>query len=354
MSKELKITIDGREMTATEGRYILEVARENGIHIPSLCHHPRLRSTGACRVCVVEVQGGRALMPSCATPVDRDGMVVHTRNERVLAARRLSVELLLASGNHDCPNCASNGRCELQDLAFELEIEHPRFPIQPPGLPFDNSNPMIVRDLNKCVLCGRCVRGCQEVQVNQVIQFGFRGPHTKIVTGGDNDYADSTCVFCGECVQLCPVGAIAEKQRMPFGKAFEEKIVRSVCTYCGTGCVLDLHTINGRIVRVTGDEEAESNRGSLCVKGRFGYDFVHHPDRLTMPLIREGESFREASWDEALNRVAEKLGEIKEEGGSEALAGFSSARCTNEENYLFMKFMRGVLGTQNVDHCARL
>ena len=289
MRKELKITIDGRELTATEGQSILEVAREGGIHIPSLCYYPRLRSTGACRVCVVEVEGGRALMPACATPVERDGTVVHTGNERVLVARRLSVELLLASGNHDCPNCASNGQCELQDLAYELEIEHPRFPIQPPDLPFDHSNPMIVRDLNKCVLCGRCVRGCQEVQVNQVIQFGFRGPDTKIVTGGDTDYADSTCVFCGECVQLCPVGAISEKQRMPFGKAFEEEVVRSVCTYCGTGCVVNLHTINGRIVRVTGDEDAEANRGSLCVKGRFGYDFIHHPDRLTIaPRPRGG------------------------------------------------------------------
>jgi len=235
MSKELKITIDGHELTATEGQYIIEVASENGIHIPSLCYHPRLRSTGACRVCVVEVEGGRALMPACATPVERDGTVVHTRNERVLAARKLSVELLLASGNHDCPNCSSNGQCELQDLAYELEIEHPRFPIQSPEYPFDHSNPMIVRDLNKCVLCGRCVRGCQEVQVNQVIQFGFRGPDTKIVTGGDTDYTDSTCVFCGECIQLCPVGAISEKQRMPYGKAFEEETVRSVCTYCGTG-----------------------------------------------------------------------------------------------------------------------
>ncbi len=354
MSKELKITIDGHELTATEGQYILEVAAENGIHIPYLCYHPRLRSTGACRVCVVEVEGGRALMPACATPVERDGTVVHTRNERVLVARKLSVELLLASGNHDCPNCASNGQCELQDLAYELEIENPRFPIESPEHPFDHSNPMIVRDLNKCVLCGRCVRGCQEVQVNQVIQFGFRGPDTKIVTGGDTDYADSTCVFCGECVQLCPVGAISEKQRMPFGKSFEEDAVRSVCTYCGTGCVVNLHTIDGRIVRVTGDEEAETNRGSLCVKGRFGYDFIHHPDRLTSPLIREGGSFREAGWDEALKLVAAKLNEIKEDEGAEALAGFSSARCTNEENYLFMKFMRAVVGTQNVDQCARL
>jgi len=346
--------MDGRELTAREGRTILEVGREAGIRIPTLCYHPRLRSTGACRVCVVEVEGSRTLLPACATPVDRDGMVVHTGNERVLRARRLTVELLLASGNHDCPNCNSNGRCELQDLVEELGIEQPRFPIEHPGFPADQSNPMIVRDLNKCVLCGRCVRGCQELQVNQVIDFGFRGPHSKIVTGGDVDYGKSECVFCGECVQLCPVGAISERQRVPFGKAWEEETVRSVCTYCGTGCVIDLHTIGGRVVRVTGAEEAEVNRGSLCVKGRFGYDFLHHPDRLTKPLIREGDRFREAGWDEALDLVARRFAEIKEEDGSGSLAGFSSARCTNEENYLFMKFMRAVLGTQNVDHCARL
>jgi len=346
--------MDGQELIAREGQTILDVAKAAKIHIPTLCHHPRLRNTGACRVCVVEVEGARALMPSCATPVERDGTVVHTRSERVLTALKLTVELLIASGNHDCPNCHSNGFCELQDLVHELEIEHPRFPVESPGYPADNTNPMIVRDLNKCVLCGRCVRGCQEVQVNQVIDFGFRGPQSKIVTGGDEGYGESECVFCGECIQLCPVGAIAEKQRTPHGKAWEERQVKSVCTYCGTGCVVNLHTIGGRVVRVTGDEEAEVNHGSLCVKGRFGYDFIYHEDRLTRPLVREGGELREATWDEALERVAKGFGKIKEDHGPEALAGFSSARVTNEENYLFMKFVRTVLGTQNVDHCARL
>jgi len=355
MSENLvNILIDGRELKVSKGRTILDVARENGIRIPTLCYHPRLRSSGACRVCVVEVEGARALVPACVTPVDRDGMVVRTQTDRVMQARRLTVELLLASGNHDCPNCASNGRCELQDLAYELDIEHPRFPIEPPGIPFDNSNPMITRDLNKCVLCGRCVRGCREEQVNLVIDFGYRGPRAKIVTGGDADYKDSECVFCGECLQLCPVGAIAPKQRMPYGKAWEETKVRTVCTYCGTGCNLYLHVLNGRVVRVTGVDESPVNRGRLCVKGRFGNDFIHHPDRLKTPLIREGDRFREASWDEALDLVARNLKRIRDGHGSDSLAGFSSARCTNEENYLFQKFLRGVLGTNNVDHCARL
>lgn len=354
MDKEVTITIDGKKVNARTNQTILEVARLAGVHIPTLCYYPRLSPTGACRVCVVQVEGARSLVAACSGLIDRDGMVVHTETDEVVRSRKMSVELLLASGNHDCPNCASNGRCELQNLAQELDIEHPRFPIESPKIPFDNSNPMIVRDLNKCVLCGRCVRGCNDVQVNRVIEFGYRGGRSKIVTGGDVDYAYSNCVFCGECVQLCPVGALAEKQRMPYGKAWEEKVVTTVCTYCGTGCSLDLHLIDGRIVRVTGTEDSVVNKGSLCVKGRFGNDFVYHKDRLTTPLIKDNGSFREAGWDEALDLVARKLGKIKQEHGPDSLAGFSSARCTNEENYLFMKFMRGALGTNNVDHCARL
>jgi predicted molibdopterin-dependent oxidoreductase YjgC len=354
MDKEVTITIDGKKITTQLNRTILDAARSAGIHIPTLCHHPRLTPTGACRVCVVQVEGARSLVAACAGLIDRDGMVVHTRTEEVLKARKMSVELLLASGNHDCPNCASNGRCELQDLAVECDIEHPRFPIQSPQIPFDNSNPMIVRDLNKCVLCGRCVRGCNDIQVNRVIDFGYRGTRSKIVTGGDVDYAYSNCVFCGECVQLCPVGALAEKQRMPFGKAWEERIVTTVCTYCGTGCSIDLHLIDGKIARVTGTEDGVVNRGSLCVKGRFGNDFVHHKDRLTSPLIKENGRFREAGWDEALDLVARRLSGIKQEHGPDSIAGFSSARCTNEENYVFMKFLRASVGTNNVDHCARL
>ncbi len=351
---QITITIDGKGIQADKGKTILEVCQENDIHIPTLCYHPRLPITGACRVCVVEIEGAPTLMTACTTPIDRDGTVIYTNSERVLEARRMVVELLLASGKHDCLTCESNGRCELQDLAYELKVESPRFPVDPPEYPIDDSNPMILRDLNKCVLCGRCVRACNEVQVNRVIDFGYRGARTKIVTAYDKDYAESNCVFCGECVQVCPVGALTEQKARFAGRPWEIEKVPTTCTYCGTGCTIDLNIVDGKVVKITGNEEGVMNKGSLCVKGRFGYDFIHHEDRLTTPLIKEDGSFREASWDEALGIVADRFAQIKDKYGPDSIAALSSARCTNEENYLMQKFMRAVIGTNNVDHCARL
>jgi predicted molibdopterin-dependent oxidoreductase YjgC len=351
---QIAITIDGKDIQADKGKTILEVCKANGIHVPTLCYHPRLRLVGACRVCVVEVQGARTLMPACTTPVDRDGLVINTKSERVTEARKLVVELLLSSGNHNCLYCEANGRCELQDLVYELKIENPRFPVASPNWPIDDTNPMIFRDLNKCILCGRCVRGCNEVQGNMVIDFGYRGSRAKIVTAYDKNYADSNCVFCGECVQLCPTGALVEAKSIYRGRPWEAEVVSTTCTYCGVGCTIDLHIVDGKVVRATGNEDGVVNKGSLCVKGRFGYDFIHHEERLTKPLIKENGSLREATWDEALTLVADRLAQIKNESGADSIAGLSSARCTNEENYLMQKFMRAVIGTNNVDHCARL
>jgi NADH dehydrogenase/NADH:ubiquinone oxidoreductase subunit G len=223
---QVMVTIDNREIKAEKGKTILEVCREYGIHIPTLCYHPRLRIVGACRVCVVEIAGARTLVTACTGLVDRDGMVITTGSERVLEARRMIVELLLASGDHNCLYCEANGHCELQDLVYELKIEQPRFPIDSPQWLLDDSNPMILRDLNKCILCGRCVRGCNEVQVNQVIDFGYRGSRAKIVTAYDKDYAASNCVFCGECVQLCPTGALVEKKALFGGRPWRTGVVR--------------------------------------------------------------------------------------------------------------------------------
>jgi predicted molibdopterin-dependent oxidoreductase YjgC len=354
MSDSINVTIDGRVVEAKRGETILELAARHGIRIPTLCYHPRLPIVGACRVCVVEVEGARALVASCAFLVEQEGMVIKTDTERVKAARRLVVELLLASGDHNCLLCESNGHCELQDLVYELKIERPRFIAEPPGHALDNSNPMIYRDLNKCILCGRCVRGCNEVQVNLVIDFGYRGGKTKIVTAADRSYGDSNCVFCGECVQLCPVGALVENKARFAGRPWDIKKVATTCTYCGTGCTIDLNIIDGRVVKITGNESGVTNQGSLCVKGRFGYEFIHHKDRLTTPLIKEDGRFREATWDEALALTAKKLGQIKAEHGPDAIGALSSARCTNEENYLMQKFIRAVIGTNNIDHCARL
>jgi len=354
MSDTLNITIDGIETKAQRGETILELATRQGIPIPTLCYHSRLPIVGACRVCVVEVEGARALVASCAFPIEQQGMVIKTHTERVVQARRLAVELLLASGDHNCLLCEANGACELQNLVYELKIERPRFPAEPPGYPLDDSNPMIFRDLNKCILCGRCVRGCNEVQVNQVIDFGYRGGRTKIVTAEDRSYAESTCVFCGECVELCPVGALVENKARFAGRPWDIKKIPTICTYCGTGCAIDLNIVDGRVVKITGNEEGPANQGSLCVKGRFGYEFIHHKDRLTTPLIKEDGQLREATWAEALDLVAQRLGQIKTKHGPDAIGCFSSARCTNEENYLIQKFMRAVIGTNNIDHCARL
>jgi predicted molibdopterin-dependent oxidoreductase YjgC len=209
--------------------------------------------------------------------------------------------------------------------------------------------------LNKCILCGRCIRACNEIQVNEVLDFSMRGFRAKVGPAFDTDYIDSECFFCGECVDSCPVGAITMKQARFQGRPWELKKVKTTCTYCGVGCQMDLNIHGGKIVKVTGNREyGQPNEGSLCVKGRFGMDFVHSPERLKTPLIRKDGELKEATWDEAYSFIAKKLASIKKKHGPDSIAGFSSARVTNEENYLFQKFMRAVIGTNNVDHCARL
>jgi len=373
------ILINGHEFTFFGGETILQVARRNGIEIPTLCYMKNAAPTGACRICLVEVEGARTLVASCATPA-APKMVVKTETPRVVRARRMNLELLLSSGHHNClvqdldmdswtdfqlkamsPKehedlCPAYGTCRLQELAIKDQIKTNRFAPNEPGHRIENVNPFIVRDLSRCILCGRCVQACNEVQVNNAISFGYRGKHSKIVARGDRALKDSDCVFCGECVQACPVGALVTTQdfesRTP--DKGETRLVRTTCSYCGVGCQMYLHVRKDRIVKVTGVEELGPNYGSLCVKGRFGYDFVNDPGRLTKPLIREGDSFREATWDEALNLVAEKLKTIKSQHGADAIGVLSSARITNEENYLVQKFTRAVVGTNNVDHCARL
>lgn len=351
----MPITIDGNVYQFKSGQTIYEVARENGIYIPVLCHHERIKPVGACRICVVEVEKARSLVASCAMPAE-DGMVVYTHTDRVLRSRRLTVELLIAQGHHNCLTCESNGGCVLQDLAYSMGIDMPRFE-EPEALKaLEDANEMIVRDMNRCVLCGLCVRACNEVQVNNVIDYTGRGPTATVGAPFSLRYEDSDCVFCGECLRVCPVGALFEKQGRFKGRADELERVRTTCAYCGVGCQLDINVKDGKIVKVTTPREGAPppNLGSLCIKGRFGHDFVGSTDRLTKPLIRTNGELKEASWDEALGYVAGKIQAIKRKHGADAIAGLASARCTNEENYLFQKFFRAVIGTNNVDHCARL
>jgi len=348
------LTLNGKTVEFEPGASILDVARANGIYtIPTLCYMKGTHSTGSCRLCVVEVEGWRTLAPACHTAA-APNMVIQTESPRVDAARKMVIELMLASGNHNCLVCEANGACELQALAYRYQVPTPAF-AAPPGTPYyyEDNNSMIIRDFSKCIMCGRCVRACNEMQVNLAISIGYRGHHNKIVARSDFPYIDSDCVFCGSCVQACPVGALTVKDARYQGRPWEMRTVRTTCPYCGVGCQMDLHLKGSKIVKVTA-AAAIPNEGKLCVKGRFGLGFVEHPDRLKTPLIKKNGVLTEASWDEALDLVAARFKEVKEKHGPQTIGGWCSARITNEENYLMMKLMRAVIGTNHVDHCARL
>jgi formate dehydrogenase major subunit len=356
-SGTVRITIDGRPITAREGQTVLEVAREQGIYVPSLCHTPRVGQAGLCRTCVAEVEGMNGLPTTCNLRV-RDGMAVRTQTERVLEARRANVDLLLSSGVHDCLVCEATGRCELQDAAYHLGIERPSFAIDAGRRkPADTSSQFIVRDTDRCIHCFRCIRGCNDLVVNEVLEMGYRGDRSTVICDGDVSMGESTCVHCGECVQLCPTGALIEKKGIGKGRPWELANVRTTCPYCGVGCQVELHVDRAanRIVRVNGVEGTPPNDGMLCLKGRFAYDFPSSPERLTMPLVRRTreEPLKEVSWDEALDFAAGRLAGIRERNGPDAIGVISCARSTNENNYAAMKFARAGVGTNNIDHCAR-
>jgi NADP-reducing hydrogenase subunit HndD len=349
-------TLNGMEAVFKPGQTILEAARNAGIDIPTLCHLKEAASTGSCRICLVEVKGARSLLAACSTPVT-PGMDVLTHSDRVQQTRKLIIELLLSSGQHNCIMCEANGACRLQDLAYEHQITEMKFIPKENFYPTEAENPLIVRDFSRCILCGRCVQACNEVVVNRAISVGYRGSKSKICAGGDRPYHDkefSECVFCGQCVEVCPVGALTEKKAKGMGRPWETQKIRTTCPYCGVGCQQLLHVKNGRIAKITAVEGAEPNQGRLCVKGRFGYDFLYSAERLKTPLIRQGNGeFREASWDEALDLVVAKFKGIIEKQGPDAVAGVSCARSINEDSYQMQKLFRAVFKTNNIDHCAR-
>ena len=365
------ITIDGRQLEFEKEETLVEVARRNGIFIPTLCHMRGTRPTGACRVCVVEVEGARALLPACATPA-APKMVVHTHSPSVIEARKTIIALLLQSGNHNCAIatnrsqdwtsfqqhvesydqgtglCPAHSACNLQAYAYKYQVDTSGFVRAQTEYPMEMASPLIVRDFSRCILCGRCVEACNTIQVNNAITHGFRGAKAKIVAMGDDDLQRSDCVFCGECIQACPVAALLERKSRYKIRPWEARHVRTTCHYCGVGCQLDLHIKDDKIMKVTGVEDALPNQGRLCVKGRFGYDFVQSPNRLTVPMIRENGKLRDASWDEALDLVASKIREITEADGPEAVAGICSAKSTNETLFLMQKLFRVGIGTNNL------
>lgn len=351
-----RMTIDGKQVVFEQGKTILEVARDNDVYIPSLCYHYKTGQAGKCRICLVDVDGMRGLQTACTT-VASEGMALKTDTEEIREAQKMIVNLLIANGQHNCLSCEANGVCELQDAAYHLGIETPAFFIETDQPEIDESSEMIVIDHRKCIQCGRCIEADNNMVVQEVLGFGFRALKTKVMCDEDLPMGQSSCVQCGECSQICPVGAILDKKSIGKGRPWELKKVDTVCPYCGVGCQLTLH-INekaNRIVKITGVEKAPPNDGMLCVKGRYGYDFVQSEERLTTPLIRaKNGQFQEATWDEAITLVAATFQRIKQAHGSDAIAGLASAKVTNEENYVFQKFMRREVGTNNVDHCARL
>jgi formate dehydrogenase major subunit len=368
-------TLNGNEVDFQPDETILEAARRHDIDIPTLCHLAGATPTGACRICVVEIEGAETLMTACTTPVVK-GMRVLTESPRVVETRRTLLELMLAYGNHNCAAgqaggenwtayqlkaqeidgdalCPAWGDCKLQELAFRYQARADRFVLTPDSPPPELANPMIVRDFSRCIRCGRCIQACNEIQVNRAINYGYRGSDLKVVTPGDFPLANSNCVFCGQCVEACPTGALVDSKARYRWRPWKTEKIRTTCPYCGVGCQQWLHVQDGRIVRVTAVEDAQPNQGRLCVKGRYGYDFIYSEGRLKTPLIREGEGFREVSWDEALDLVAERFKEIIAASGPDALAGVSCARSINEDSYQMQKLFRAVFRTNNIDHCAR-
>ncbi len=358
----IPFVLDGREVSAVPGEPLIEVARREGVEIPYLCYQPGLDAVGNCRACMVEIDGERVLAPSCCRSA-APGMKVTTASARVRRAQKTVLELLLA----DMPERDDTRHNELDHWAGRLGVGKPRFPAreQPEA---DLSHPAIAVHLDACIQCTRCLRACRDEQVNDVIGLALRGEHARIVFDMDDPMGASTCVACGECVQACPTGALMPARGAAL--APPDKSVESVCPYCGVGCQLIYHVKDNRIAYVEG-RNGPANQGRLCVKGRYGFDYASHPQRLTTPLIRRADAppkrgdftidptrvldvFREATWDEALDFAAGKLRAIRDTHGPKALAGFGSAKGSNEEAYLFQKLVRTGFGSNNVDHCTRL
>jgi formate dehydrogenase alpha subunit len=343
-TEAIELTIDGRRVTARRGETVLQAARRSGTYIPTLCFHPDLDAYGGCRLCIVEIAGQRGYPTACTTQV-APGMDVKTATPDLENVRGMTVELLLADHSSDCITCAADRSCELQKVAAHLGLRDVRFRKTQRNLPLDTSNPFFVRDPNRCILCGICTRTCADIQGLGAIELVGRGYRTSVGTFREEPLRQSLCASCGECVARCPTGALSNRER-----AKATKWDTSTCTFCGTGCGLKLGSRGGRIVAVEGDAANPVNDGVLCVKGRYGFEFVNSPQRLRTPLVRRDGKFVETTWDEALDLVARRFAEYR----GAAFAAVGSSRGTNEENYVVQKFTRAVMRTNNVDNCARL
>lgn len=359
MEKQITISIDGRSVIANKGDNLLKVALDNGFDIPNLCYNRKITPTAACRLCLVKIEGIKGFVTSCNVTIS-EGMEVTSTDNEIEQLRRSILDMILSTHNDDCISCVKDGDCQLQDLAFKYNLAKEDRKLKPIWSTLkkysDNSSYVLDYDATRCIQCERCVKACSEIQGKGVISSINRGIHSQVVTGF-HSRKDSECDGCGECVQMCPVGALTNKPIYSSIKRLREKDIdkriQTTCPFCGVGCQLDVSIKNDNIVKVDGVDEIP-NYGKTCVKGRYALDFVKNEKRIKTPLIKKNGKFVSVSFEEAIAFSAKKLAVLKKKHGSDAIAGLSSARCTNEENFVFQKFMRAVIGTNNVDHCARL
>ncbi len=347
-----KMTLNGQPLEVPPGSTILDATKKAGAYVPTLCYHRQMSPLGNCRMCMVEVKGWPRLAPACYTKVN-EGMEVTTTSDAVRESQRYNAELHLQNHDLTCWACEQDGLCELQDVIYKLGIKEPRFGTLKKLKPIHKDNPFIQIDNNKCILCSRCVEACDEVQVQNVLAIKGEGQNA-VLLPKNSTFDDSGCVYCGHCVSVCPVEALQEVDAVGKGRDAEFKHIPVVCVYCGVGCQFDLATKDNKVIKVQTREHYEPNGISTCVKGKFGYTFIADKRRLTHPLVKENGKFREATWDEALNLVATRLGKIRDTLGGRAIGTLSSSKCTNEENYVFQKWVRACLGTNSVDTCTRL
>jgi formate dehydrogenase alpha subunit len=344
------LTIDGKQVTVPVGTTILEAAAELGIRIPTLCWLKKVSTTGACRICVVKVEGVERLMTACNTPV-KDGITVTTTSPELESARKKTLELMLVNHPLDCPICDAAGECDLQDICYGLQVDKNKYGAELERLPIRYDWKLLESDPNRCILCEKCVKVCREVVGREAIEIVDRGDRTIIdtITG-----EPLNCDFCGNCINACPTGTLISKPFKFRGRPWTFEVSKSICAFCSSGCEIEYHAKDGRVERVTSSDDGY-NKGNLCVNGRFGYAAFNSSGRLSAPLIKDSYgSQRKATWEQALGVVAGKLKQIISTDGPSAVAGIGSPRVTNEESYLFQKFLRGAVGTNHIDSEARL
>ncbi len=377
----IELTIDGQKIHTHPGKTVMEAALEYGIDIPRLCYHPELSVAGGCRLCQVEVEGFPDPMASCGLAC-QEGMTIRTRSPQLYEIRRDVIDLFVAEHPLDCVTCDKSGACLLQKYAYEFNVTQTSHEFQLSRDLYQDDNPFFVRDHKYCILCGRCVRVCDEVVGAGALEFAGRGFTSHIATPFDDPLAETSCVFCGSCVQVCPTAALMPVSRIGKGREWEMERVKTICGYCGVGCQVEFAKKGGEILYAQSSPEAPVNGEFLCTKGRYGWDFTKSKDRLTSPMIRKDLAFElglrdeawtlpegsplamdapaiedyfvPVDWETALDIAAGRLAHTVSEYGPDSVMGLASARCTNEENYLFQKFFRVGLGTNNIDHCARL